>query len=143
MIKSIRHIGLVVRNTEKALSFYRDFLGFKVYWDKIEEGSFIETITGLSRVKVRTIKMQSLNGCVLELLYYEAYPGPSPVKELQQAGFTHMAITVGDLDKAFVTLKEKGVDFLSLPQISPDNKTKVVFCRDLEGNFLELVQELP
>lgn len=141
MIKGIRHVGLVVEDAERALSFYRDLLGFKVYWDEIEEGDFIETILASSPLKVRTIKMKSANDCVLELLCYNSY-SCSPNQKLRHSGFSHIALTVGDMDDIFVFLKEKGVKFLSEPRISPDKKAKVSFCRDFEGNFLELVQEL-
>lgn len=141
MIKGIRHIGLVVEDAEKALSFYRDLLGFKVYWDKIEEGDFIETILAASPLRARTIKMKSADGCVLELLCYDSSFRPSAQK-LCRSGFSHIALTVDDLDDIFVFFKEKGVEFLSQPRISPDGKAKVSFCRDFEGNFLELVQEL-
>ena len=141
MVKGIRHIGLVVQDVQKAISFYQDLLGFKVFWDRIEEGPFIETISALSFLKVRTIKMRSENGSVLELLCYDPSAGRT-VKKLSQSGFSHLALTVDDLDGMFHSLKGENVEFLSPPQISPDKKAKVSFCKDFEGNFLELVQEL-
>lgn len=141
MIKGIRHVGLVVEDIEKALLFYRDILGFKVYWDKIEEGDFIETISHTPSLKLRTVKMKSADGSVLELLSCNQRSS-LPVKKLYQTGLSHMALTVEDLVSVFSVLKEKGIKFLSVPQVSPDGKAKVSFCRDFEGNFLELVQEL-
>ncbi len=141
MIKGVRHIGLVVNDAQKALLFYQDFLGFTVYWDRVEEGTFIETLSGVSPLKVRTVKMKSGNGCVLELLCYDTQSCFS-VKKLFHSGFSHFALTVEDLDGMFVFLKEKGVEFVSPPQVSPDKKAKVSFCRDFEGNHLELVQDL-
>ena len=122
MIKGIRHIGLVVEDVEKALLFYQDFLGFKIYWDKIEKGSFIETISAISPLSVRTIKMKSANGCVLELLCYDSCSRSSYEKKLCQAGFAHMAITVDDIDGIFVFLKEKGVRGLHFGTFSEEAK---------------------
>jgi catechol-2,3-dioxygenase len=139
-VRNIRHVGLVVEDVDKVLSFYRDRLGFEVYWDRVEQGAFVETILGMPSVRVRTIKMRSGSGCILELLRYEARI-PSE-KRISQAGYTHMALTVADLGSLYASLKEKKVEFLSAPQVSPDGKAKVVFCRDVEGNFLELVEDL-
>ena len=141
MIKGLRHIGLVVKDAQMALSFYQELLGFKVDRDKIETGIFIESILAMPSVKIRTIKMKDGNGCVLELLCYDT-PALIPSKTLSQSGFTHIALTVEDLDGICIFLKRKGVEFLSSPHVSPDGKAKVVFCRDFEGNFLELVQDL-
>ena len=139
-IQMIRHVGVVVEDVEKELLFFRDLLGFEVYWDKIEHGVFIETILKIPSVRVRTIKMRSKNGCALELLRYDT--SFSSEKKICQTGFTHIAITVLDLDQTYRFLKEKNIEFLSEPKISPDKKAKVAFCRDPEGNFLELVEEL-
>ena len=55
---------------------------------------------------------------------------------------THFALTVGGLDELFLELSEKKVVFVSKPKISIDGKCKVCFCRDFEGNFIELVEKL-
>ncbi|VVB63242.1 Metallothiol transferase FosB [uncultured archaeon] len=140
MIKNIRHVGVVVDDVERALSFYRDLLGFEVFWDKVEQGEFVETVLNITSVRVRTIKMRSDNGCVLELLHFGQ--NPPATKSIRQNGLTHIALSVIDIDQTYSLLKENKIEFLSAPQASPDKKAKVSFCRDFEGNFLELVQEL-
>mgnify|MGYP006132014877 FL=1 len=55
----LRHIGITTTNAEKSLELYRDYFGFVVVWDKIEEGAFIDGLSGIANIKVRTIKLKS------------------------------------------------------------------------------------
>ena len=55
-------------------------------------------------------------------------------------GFTHLALTVQNIDSLYKGLKKKGIKFNSKPRISNDGKAKVTYCRTPEGEFLELVQ---
>ncbi len=49
---------------------------------------------------------------------------------------------MNNLDLIFKKLKKAGIYFNSIPKISVDGNLKVVFCKDFEGNFLELIEEL-
>ena len=56
MIKNIRHLGIVVRDMEKSLEFYR-YLGYEVIADMKEDSRFIDKILGLNDSDLRTVKM--------------------------------------------------------------------------------------
>ena len=143
-MKTIRHIGIVVTDLEKSLLFYRDILGLSVQRDMLEQGEFIDSISNLKNVKVRTIKMSADDGNLVELLWYKSHPRkPGGEKEICKIGVSQVAFTVEDIDYEYKRLKEKGVKFHCPPQISPDNRAKVTFCRDPEGNPIELVEILP
>ena len=58
------------------------------------------------------------------------------------SGITHVAFTVDNLDQTYGSLVSDGVKFMAPPQLSPDGAAKVTFCRDPEGNLLELVEVL-
>ena len=62
MIKAIRHVGIVVSNLEKALSFWRDKLGFSVVSQMEETGAHIDAMMGLSGVRVTTVKLVIKDG---------------------------------------------------------------------------------
>ena len=142
-MKAIRHFGIVVSDIEKSLHFYRDLLGLKIKIDMLEEGKFIDSISGLTNVKVRTVKMSADDGNLIELLRYESHKRkPRKNNELPNIGASHPAFTVENLDYEYERLKENGVEFNCPPQISRDGKAKVAFCKDPEGNFVELVEEL-
>jgi len=142
MIKNIRHTGIVVSNLDKALYFYRDILGLRIKREMIESGKYIDNLSGLKEVRVKTIKMSTDNGNLIELLYYGSHPRKSINRDICDIGYSHIAFTVENLDYEYKRLKEKGIKFNCTPQISPDGKAKVVFCRDPEGNLIELVEEL-
>jgi catechol 2,3-dioxygenase-like lactoylglutathione lyase family enzyme len=141
-MKAIRHTGIVVKDLEKMLTFYRDVLGFKVKKEMSESGEFTDKILGLKGVRLTTVKMNADDGNLVELLHFESHSCAQAKRDLGDHGYSHMAFTVENLDREYGRLKELGVEFNSSPQVSPDNYAKVAFCRDPEGNFLELVEVL-
>ena len=141
-MKAIRHIGIVVNNLNKAISFYKDILGLKIQREMNETGEYIDNISALINVNVKTIKMSADDGNLIELLYYESHPRKAINRDICDMGYSHIAFTVDNLDYEYKRLKEKGLKFNWGPQISPDGKAKVAFCRDPEGNLIELVEEL-
>lgn len=143
MIKAIRHFGIVVSDIEKSLHFYRDLLGLQIQKDMLEKGDFIDKISGLKNVCVRTIKMSAGDGNLIELLWYQSH-----LKERREnndicnIGASHPAFTVENLDQEYNRLKSFGVKFNCPPQVSPDGKAKVTFCQDPDGVLVELVEIL-
>jgi catechol 2,3-dioxygenase-like lactoylglutathione lyase family enzyme len=142
VILNIRHIGIVTDNLEKSLRFYRDLLGFTITKQLEERGPYINNMLALQDVVVTTIKLAAPSGQQMELLYFPSHPRSIRPIETCEIGMTHFAITVDDLDKAYVTLQNAGVLFNSPPQLSPDGGVKVTYCKAPEGTFVELVQEL-
>jgi len=141
-MKAIRHTGIVVRNLDKALNFYKSVLGLKVQKKMNESGKYIDNLIGLKGVKVKTIKMSADDGNLIELLYFESHPRKNIKRDICDIGYSHISFTVEDVDREYERLKTSGIKFSSVPQVSPDGKAKVVFCQDPEGNFIELVEQL-
>lgn len=141
-MKAIRHFGIVVTDMEKSLEFYRDLFRLKVKADAIEEGPFIDAISGLENVKVRTVKMSADEGdTLIELLCYESDKRERRENnEIPNVGASHPAFTVDNLDYEYEKLKKNGVKFNCPPQISADGKAKVTFCQDPDGVLVELVE---
>lgn len=142
MIEDIRHTGIVVKDLESSLHFYRDLLGLKIVRKIDESGTYIDNILLLEKVRVTTVKMCSSSGQMVELLAYSSHPAEQKGREINEIGISHMAFTVKNLDVAYERLKDKGVEFNSYPQLSPDGFAKVAFCRAPEGTFIELVEVL-
>ena len=143
-MKNIRHLGLVVKDMNKALIFYRDLLGLKIQGITEEKGFFINQILSKDNVILKTIKLSANdNNTRIELIQYISNESIFNKKnKLDNHGFTHIALTVEDLDNLFFKLKKEGVFFTCNPLLSPNKKLKVTFCKDFEGNYLELIQEL-
>ncbi|MDO9580890.1 MAG: VOC family protein [Bacteroidales bacterium] len=142
MIKDIRHTGIVVVDLEASLHFYRDLLGFHIAKQMEEAGDYIDNISSLRNVKVTTVKMTSPSGQMIELLKYQSHPAEQKNRQICEIGISHIAFTVDDLDIEYERLKDKGIQFNSPPQLSPDGYAKVTFCRAPEGTLIELVEVL-
>ena len=142
-MKHIRHVGLVVSNIEKALLFYRDLLGLKIQGTSSEKGDFIKSITSIDNVQLNTVKLSADdNSTRIELIEFLSQKPSKNTTTLSTNGFTHVALTVSDLDELYKKLRKNNITFTSEPKISPNGKLKITFCRDFEGNFLELTEEL-
>ena len=139
MIKDIRHTGIVVRNVEQSLSFYCDMLGFEIVKDQIESGDFISHILDMNKCKVRTIKMKC-NKQMIELLKFNIEDENTNVRLLNSVGCSHIAFTVEDLD--YIYNNTDDVYWVSKPKIDDFGNVKVAFCKDPNGVFIELVEEL-
>jgi catechol 2,3-dioxygenase-like lactoylglutathione lyase family enzyme len=137
---SVRHVGIVVADLDRALHFYRDLLGFEVARAMKERGEFLDAILGMNDARVRTVKL-GRSGAQIELLEFENPPieqGPPP--GLTRRGPTHVALNVDDLDSLCARLAAHGVRFTTAPRVSPDGRAKVTFCQDSDGTLIELVQ---
>ncbi len=143
MITQIRHTGLVVADLEGALGFWCDLLGFRVVKRMDESGPHIDAMMGLKDVLVTTVKLATPDGNLIELLHFHSHPNqPAWAGTPHSTGFTHIALTVDDLDAVCQKLAEAGVTFNAPPQLSPDGYAKVTYGRGPEGVLLELVEVL-
>ncbi len=141
MIAAIRHVGLVVADLEKSLKFWCDAMGFVVSRQMEESGAHIDAMMGLKDVRLTTAKLAAPDGNILELLCFHSHPDkPRWSGRPYSTGFTHIALTVKDLDETCRHLKQVGVTFPAEPQISPDGVAKVIYATGPEGVLLELVE---
>ncbi|MCL5073829.1 MAG: VOC family protein [Actinobacteria bacterium] len=141
MIKAIRHVGIVVKDIEKNLQFWRDIMGLRVREDFWEKGKFINELQNLDNVKLHMIKLVAPDGSMIELLKDEGNPCISNNNnKLCDAGIRHIAFTVDDCKKVWNILHENNCETLSEPILNPEGTAKVFFARDPEGNLLEIVQ---
>jgi len=138
----VRHIGLVCPNLKKSINFWCNELGFKIKKRMKEEGSTIDSLIGYKNVNLETVKISDQYDNLIELLYFKN----SPRKKISwkgkpySNGFTHLALTVKNVDSIYKRLKKKGTKFNSQPKISKDGNVKLTYCRTPEGVYVELVQ---
>jgi catechol 2,3-dioxygenase-like lactoylglutathione lyase family enzyme len=137
---SVRHVGLVVDNIEKSYRLYRDILGFTPKIDQIEKGIFYEHLTGLKSGIARTSKCYSKDGTCIELIEYQSQSSKKRHKDLISDGFNHIALNVNDIESLYSKLINIGIEFINKPKFNNEKTAKVAFCKDFEGNLIELVQ---
>ena len=142
MIEHIRHVGIVVKNMESSLKFYRDLLGLKIVRDMAEHGNHLDNMLSLDEVQVRTVKLSANDNITLiELLEFKSH-NDNEVRNFYTIGASHVAFTVQDIEKLYENLSEKNIKFNAPPQKSPDGLVKVTFCKDPDGTPIELVEIL-
>ena len=140
----VRHVGLVVKDLQRALGFYQELLGLEEQRRMIERGPVIENMLGLKDVEVETVKLGTKDGITqIELLSFRSHPVAGPEKDRTlMVGLTHLAFTVDNLPQLYSDLSARGVLFQCPPQTSADGRFRLTYCQDPEGTWIELVEVL-
>ena len=144
IVLKTRHTGIVFTDLERAIKFYEG-LGFVLFSKMIEEGEYIDNLVGLKNTKLEWAKMKAPDQSLVELLQYHNphFPNKRAAKQpANRLGCSHIAFTVGNIEKAVKYVIENGGSIKMNYQHSPDGNVKVIYCYDIEGNILEIVQEL-
>jgi catechol 2,3-dioxygenase-like lactoylglutathione lyase family enzyme len=119
-LSTIGQIALVVHDVERSTAFYRDTLGMRFLFAAGPNLAFFDC-----------------DGIRLMLTH--------PEKDFDRPGSV-IYFKVGDIKGAFETLKERGVAFIDEPHLiapMPDHDLWMAFFRDLDGNPLALMGEMP
>ena len=116
MIKRIKFIGIPVLNQDRALAFYTEKLGFKVFTDQ----AFNE--------KQRWIEL-TIPGAATSVVLF------TPEGQEDRVGtFLNSSWEVDDVVKTFQDLSSKGVEFAGPPQDQPWGT--FVIMKDSERNLI-------
>lgn len=153
MLGSVAHVGITVRDMDRALEFYRDTLGLKVIGDVTIDGQEASTVTQVPNTTLRAVYLRykdDPSSPPIELLHFiePAANNGRPYPGLTNPGITEVAFWVKDIDRTYEDLRAKGVKFYSAPQLfdlggEGYGKVKAVYFRDPEGTTLELIQHCP
>jgi catechol 2,3-dioxygenase-like lactoylglutathione lyase family enzyme len=139
MIKTIRHVAIVVKKIKKSLQFYKKVLGFREF----DHGSLSE------------IDALKLYGLPCEIVWYKLFIDENAMLELyyikdvatrfmylyenSPMGFSlnHFAVSVDDIKKYHKLLKKHGRLVSDIKEFS---NHKLFFARDLDSNLIEFVE---
>jgi len=142
MIK-IRHTGIVSKNLKKSIYFWVNLIGFRVVKTLSEEGDLIDKIIGYKNAKVKTIKLEDNFKNLIEILFFLNSPKQPKTKiKPYSFGYTHISLTVKNINYLYKNLKKNKIIFNSAPKISADGRVIMTYCKTPEGAYLELVEEL-
>ena len=119
-VLSIHHVSLLVKNTEKALEFYLQILGLELDGARPDLG-----------YPGAWVKIGGQQIHLLEL------PSPDPIEGRPQHGGRdrHLAVLVDDLGAIEIKLEQSSIMFTR-----SKSGRKAIFCRDYDGNALELIE---
>jgi len=131
-MKKIDHIGVAVRDLDKALSLYRDVLGM--------------AIGGTDEVPAQKVRLAfvPVGDTRLELLEpTQADSNIAKFLESRGEGVHHIALEVEDIEGALARLKEKGVRLINPEPVKGAHNTRIAFLHPKETNgvLLELVEQ--
>ena len=146
MITALSHTGLVVKDMETMVAFYRENFGFQVVLDTQVSGKETDDIVDFHVERERIVVM-ALGENQIEMIEYRptgrGYPKDYKSNDLFGV---HLAFHTDNMERDFVLLKERGVTIISKgPQTIPEDHpifagTKVLYLQDPEGHPLELIQ---
>lgn len=141
MILKTRHTGLVVRDLQRSILFYES-LGLKKWRQEVESGTYIDTVVGISNVRIEWAKLKCPDESLLELLQYHSHPEAqekidSPPNRL---GCSHIAFTVENIEKTCEQILQLGGTIVNAPVMAPNGLVKVAYCHDIDGILLEIVE---
>ena len=140
MIKSLEHVGLSVKDMDRSLEFYRDFLGMEVVMELDASDEKLGRVIGVPGAKCRIVHLK-LENSMLELFNYYEPTGENKAKDIQQFdhGLTHIGFAVDNFHEFVEQLRERGTEFLGEPvEFRPD--VWVVYFRGPDGEVCELRQ---
>ena len=122
-VYELHHVSLVVEDTERALRFYRDLLAMDVVGDR----------PGLSYPGA-WLRVGGQEIHLLEL------PNPDPVSGRPAHGGRdrHIALLVSGLDEL-----RRRLEAADMPYTHSRSGRAALFCRDPDGNAIELVEVNP
>jgi len=141
---NLRHIGIASENTAAAAKFWTEAFGFEEYWNKNEPSPYISKLLGFDASGLRTVKLESPSGDVLELLDFSSVKGLPPTVDgnrLMLPGITHIALTVPDLDEVSARLEELGCQPINSIQHAPNSGVRVLYLEAPDSVYLEVVQD--
>jgi len=120
LVGGIHHVSLLISDTVRSLSFYRGVLGL----EQVIERPNLDFPGAWLAVGAQQIHL-------LEL------PSPEPVEGRPAHGGwdRHLALSIDDLEALIVRLDQAGIDY----SLSRSGR-KALFCRDPDGNALELIE---
>lgn len=124
-MERLHHIGMVVKNIDVTIEFYRDNLGFKL------EDRWINPRNGAK------IALLESEGLVCEIIEYQRNPFDG------MGVYNHMAVTVEDVRLKLEEFKEKGICLRDhTPRQVMAGKGEIVFCCGPDGEMIELYQRM-
>lgn len=143
MLLKTRHTGLVVTNISASIVFYKQ-LGLEIWKHENEVGDFISCVVGLKDAEIETAKLKLPDGSLLELLEYKSHPTQSigSAYASNKHGCSHVAFTVENIDEVASKVVELGGSIVNSPMVSVSGSVKVMYCHDLDGILIEMVEEL-
>lgn len=139
------HTNIAARNWKMLSDFYVRVFGCRVNPPERKlSGPWLDRATGLKNAKLEGVHLllpgHGDRGPTIEIFTYAHMHESEPVMA-NHRGFTHIAFEVDDVDRTLEKVLNNGGQSLgavSEKTVEGVGDLKVVYCRDPEGNIVEL-----
>jgi len=131
LLEKIDHVGVAVKDLEKALSFYRDFLGLEFKgFEEIEEQKVRVAFFPVGESKIELLETTDPEGPVGKFI------------EKKGEGVHHISFRVSDIEGKLRLLKEQGVALIDEKPRYGAGGAKIAFIhpRQTGGVLVELCE---
>ena len=134
-------VGICCADLQALSQFYQDVLGF-TFIAQVQMPAAAAQQVGLSEGGYSVVRLQTPYGERIKLLAPQRTPEPQAEGLiLERRNASYLTFIVADIASLAAELKRAGARFFAgdtAIQLRPD--VKALFCRDPEGNVLELVE---
>jgi catechol 2,3-dioxygenase-like lactoylglutathione lyase family enzyme len=145
MIKSVEHFSFTVSSLNESLHFFCDLLGLKATPVMEVNNEDVRRIIGIPGARLRISLVQTPDKQIIELIEYVKPKGVKLDLKTYNAGVSHLAFLVDDVQKMYDYLSRKGVEFRNPPTWTTGNDGKgrwgVCYLTGPDGITLELIEK--
>jgi len=141
---TLSHIGICVSDLERSLRFYCEGLGFKEKTPYRVGNEYRKLLELDGEISLET-RFLFRDGFYIELLYFHSpgQTGPDSRRPMNQLGFTHMNLRVGDVDAVIARIRDYGGQThdhtrTRLTNAQGEVETDVIYCNDPDGVRIEV-----
>jgi methylmalonyl-CoA/ethylmalonyl-CoA epimerase len=130
MIQRISHLGVAVKDLEKAREFYRSVFGLESS-DPItsEDGKMMGSLVEIGDAVIELLQPVGSEGVMAKFL------------EKRGEGFHHICYEVDDIKTEIESLKAKGLEVLGEPKEGIEGLAVFLHPRGTHGMLVELVEK--
>ncbi len=144
-MSSLDHVGLSVQDLERSVRFYCSVLDCIVRERAVITGPEVLSLTGVRGAVIHTADLALPDGGMLELLQYLGPACTTLVQHRFEAGHTHIAFTVGDVEATRARALSAGALDCSVPVTlnepgSSWDRARVCYALDPDGRTIEFVE---
>ena len=142
-IVATHHTSFTVTNLDRSVAFFRDVLGFSLTHTERADSDLISGLSGVPKAEGR-LAFIAAPGHTIELVEYSGPETRGKVKcRPCDAGSSHIAFIVDDLDNALAAVTKAGLALIGTPQtvLSGDGAgARSVYLRDADSIQFEFIQ---
>jgi catechol 2,3-dioxygenase-like lactoylglutathione lyase family enzyme len=144
-VLGIFHGGITVSDMDRALEFYRDFLGLELLYDRETTAPYLGEMIGLESPDLRIAFLRTGPGDegYIELLEYRSIERRLVGHAPWDPGSGHICFSVVDVDRLYAELLRSGYTARSAPVdivSGPNTGSRAVYVSDPDGHWVELFQ---